>query len=101
TIYNGVNTEYFKPINNNYLREKFQLDKETLVLTTISRFNKEKGHSFLIEGINELKNYFEGFKLLLVGDGEEENFIKQKVDRYNLNEHIMFLGYREDILQIL
>lgn len=100
-IYNGVDTKYYKPIENNFLKSKMSLNDSTLVLTTISRFNKEKGHSFLIDGIRELEKYIENFKLILVGEGEEQEAIKQKVKKYGLEEYIKFLGYREDILGIL
>lgn len=100
-IYNGVDIDYYKPIENCTLKKELGLNKNTLVLTTVSRFNKEKGHSFLMEGVKELKNHIEDFKLLLVGSGEEEQFIKQKVEDYGLEESVLFLGYREDILEIL
>lgn len=100
-IYNGVDTKYYKPIEDNYLRRELCLNKNTLVLTTISRFNKEKGHDFLIEVIRELRKNIEDFKVLLVGEGEEEDKIKQKVEEYGLRDYIIFLGYREDILEIL
>lgn len=100
-IYNGVDTDRYKPIENCPLKEELGLNENILVLTTVSRFNKEKGHSFLIEGIKELKNYMKDFKLLLVGSGEEEKFIKQKVENCGLEEFVLFLGYREDIIDIL
>lgn len=101
TIYNGVDTEYFKPIKDSFLRQELNINEKTLVLTTISRFNKEKGHSFLIDAIRELKNHIKDFKLLLVGEGEEEDIVREKVEKYNLNDNIIFLGYKENILPIL
>ena len=100
-IYNGVDTNYFKPMEDNSIRDRLSIEDDTLLLATISRFNREKGHDFLIEGIKELKTYISNFKALLVGEGEEQDFIKEKVKRYNLEEQVAFLGYREDIPQIL
>ena len=100
-IYNGVDINYFRPAEDSTLREQLSIDNGTLVLTTISRFNKAKGHDFLIEGLKELKTYTSDFKALLVGVGEEEDFIKEKVRKYDLETQVVFLGYREDIPQIL
>lgn len=100
-IYNGVDTDYFKPVEDSSIREELNIGKNTLVLTTISRFNKDKGHYFLIEGLKELTNYITDFKVLLVGEGEEQSFIKEKVKEYSLEDHIFFLGYRKDIPEIL
>ena len=100
-IYNGVDTDYFKPREGNTIRNKLSIKDDILLLTTISRFNKEKGHDFLIEGLKELKNHILNFKVLLVGDGEEQEVIKEKVKKYDLENQVIFLGYREDIPQIL
>ncbi|GFN34310.1 glycosyltransferase [Tepidimicrobium xylanilyticum] len=100
-IYNGVDTDYFKPLGDGFIRDELNIEKDTLVLTTISRFRKEKGYSFLIEGLNELKKYIANFKALLVGEGEDQGFIREKVKEYDLENHVIFLGYREDIPEIL
>ncbi len=99
-IYNGVDTNYFVPMEGT-LREQLSINSDTLVLTTVSRFNKAKGHDFLIEGLKELERHISDFKVLLAGVGEEQDFIEQKVKKYGLEEQIIFLGYREDIPQIL
>lgn len=93
-IYNGVDTDYFKPI-------KSSCKTEELVLTTVSRFNQEKGHRFLIEVLNKLVDHLPNFKIQLVGEGEEVNYIKEKVKKYNLEDKVIFLGFREDIPKIL
>ena len=100
-IYNGVDTEYFRPMEGGSIRDELNIGKDTLVLTTVSRFNQEKGHSFLIEGLKELKTHISNFKALLVGEGEEEDFIRQKVKEYDLQNQVIFLGYRDDIPEIL
>lgn len=100
-IYNGVDTAYFKPRKDVSIRKELNIGKDTLVLTTVSRFNKEKGHHFLVEVLRELTNYITDFKVLLVGEGEEKAFIQEKVRKYNLGKHVLFLGYRDDIPEIL
>ena len=100
-IYNGVDTDYFKPRQDSYIREEFQINKDTLVLTTVARFHEDKGHRFLIEALSGLAINFLDFKMILVGHGEEEPSIRQMVKDHGLEEHVIFLGYREDIVHIL
>ncbi|KNF09180.1 N-acetyl-alpha-D-glucosaminyl L-malate synthase [Gottschalkia purinilytica] len=101
TIYNGVDTEYFKPIAVNNIREEFNIDKDELLLITAARFEKIKGHDFLIDGLYELKNKGIQFKCLLVGDGSEKNNLENKIKELELEENIIFTGYREDIPSLL
>lgn len=102
TVLNGVDTEYFKPTYNGNIREELGLEKDDVLLTTVSRFQEIKGHDFLIDVLNELKmNYDIKFKALLVGDGEEMDNIKNKVHNLNLENQVIFAGYREDIPRIL
>ncbi len=99
-IYNGVDTDYFKA-GDSSIREELSISEDALLLTTVSRFNRDKGHDFLIDVLDELKNHMENFKVMLVGDGEEKHFIQRKVEKYGLENHVIFLGHREDIPEIL
>lgn len=100
-IYNGIDTDYFRPKKSNNIREELIIDKDTLLLTTVSRFHKDKGHEFLVQVLKELKNREIKFKMLLVGDGEEKQGIQSEIIKFNLTEEVIFLGYREDIPEIL
>ena len=99
-IYNGVDTKYFKYIENG-IREELSVPSDTLLLTTIARFHKEKGHSFLMDALKELKEYIPNFRALLLGEGKERDTIEDMMEEYGLDEQIMILGYTGDIIRIL
>ena len=99
-IYNGVDTDYFRFIDSD-IREKLSIPRDTLLLATISRFHKDKGHDFLVEVLKELKNHISNFKALLVGEGDEKASMEKKVEEYGLDSQVIFLGHRDDILKIL
>lgn len=102
TVLNGVDTDYFKPVYEGNIRKELGIKKDDLLLTTVSRFQRVKGHDFLIDVLNELKNNYDiKFKALLVGDGEEMERIKRKVKDLDLTDNVIFAGYREDIPSIL
>ncbi|PKD16761.1 hypothetical protein APR41_08115 [Salegentibacter salinarum] len=71
------------------------------VLSHIGGFAPEKNHSGLLEIFNELKIQFPNIQLLLIGKGRLENEIKDEVRKLNLEDSVHFLGYRNDVLEIL
>ena len=60
------------------------------------RFVKQKNHDFLIDVFNEYHTKNPDSKLLLVGTGPLEEKIKDKVEKLNLSDSVLFLGQRED-----
>ena len=77
---------------------------DELVITSIGRIIKWKGQHILIEAINLLKEKLGNFKVLFVGpddDGigsaEYKKELQQLAVQYNLSDHIIFTGNRDDI----
>jgi glycosyltransferase involved in cell wall biosynthesis len=60
-----------------------------------------KGHGYLIEAIPCLLESFPNLKLLLAGDGDLRESLKHLSQRLNVDQHISFLGSRNDIAEIL
>ena len=99
-IYNGIN---FSKTNSSIEIEKNQDD---FVITSVARLIPYKGHMYLIEIANELIKKSTKFKFLIVGDTLSsyafyEKSVKQKVIDLGLENHIKFLGFREDVMSIL
>ena len=53
-----------------------------------------KGIPFLVKGFEQIINNNINAKLFLVGDGEEENKLKEYISELNLKQHVVFLGYK-------
>jgi len=71
------------------------------VLIHIAGFVPEKNHNGLIDIFNRTLKNIPGIQLLLTGKGNLEEKTKQKVKDLNLSQNVHFLGYRNDILEIL
>ena len=67
--------------------------KKNPVITTLARVEKRKGHKFIINAINELKDQFPNLIYLIAGKGPYLNHIKSYVENLNLQEYILFLGW--------
>ena len=63
------------------------------VITTLARVEKRKGHIYIINAINELKEEFPNLIYLIAGKGPYLNNIKNQVKRLNLSENVFFLGW--------
>ncbi len=102
-IYNGVPYEdVLYDASNSAIRKEFGIDENTFVFVSLTRFTSEKGNLFLLKSILELKKHAEKpFKLFLVGEGEEIELCKQFAQQNNLNENVIFAGYRTDPYEFL
>lgn len=101
-INNGIDTEKFcydKKVRKD-MRESLNLDNK-FVIGHIGRFNKQKNHDFIIEIFKEIYNQDKNAILMLVGKGDLESTIYNKVKEYKLQEAVLFLGLREDISPLL
>jgi glycosyltransferase involved in cell wall biosynthesis len=97
---NAIDVEKFK-FNEEYKQEiKMALGIKTkYVVGHIGRFAPPKNHSFIIELFKELVNINNDCTLVLIGNGELENEIKQRVKENSLNEKIVFVDFQEDIFK--
>lgn len=96
-IYNGIDSIY-KPTKNNKVlnryKKKFGFKDNFIVY--LSGANPRKNHERLIKAFRKFKSkYKNDFKLLLVGEGNEENIIhlKNLTKEMYLSNNIIFAGY--------
>lgn len=71
--------------------------KDEFVIGHVGRFAFQKNHDFLIEVFKEIVKINDNVKLLLIGIGELEDTIKDKVNNLGLKDKVIFTGKREDI----
>ncbi len=101
-ITNGIELNKFKfnPEIRNKVRKIFQLEN-SFIIGHIGTFNEIKNHSFLIDVFNELVKINPNAVLLLVGEGELFDQMKEKVSFLGLTKKIFFLGRRNDVDELL
>lgn len=85
----------------NYIHDELNLSKDIKLITHIGRFVEAKNHDFIIEVFDKVLKKDNTYRLLLVGQGELMESIKNKVAEYNLQRYVYFLGLRSDINKIL
>jgi glycosyltransferase involved in cell wall biosynthesis len=71
------------------------------VITHIGGFVEEKNHNGLINIFKRILENVPNTQLILIGKGTLEEKIKLKVKELNIQDNVHFLGYRNDVLDIL
>lgn len=100
---NGIECDKFKFSSNvrNQIREELNLDKDSLIVGHVGRFNHQKNHLFLLEVFAQLTKTIPNAKLLLAGGGILQFNIEEKIKELHLEEKVKLLGIREDIHLLL
>ena len=90
---NAINEEQFryKPVVRKKIREELKINDE-FVIGHIGRFVEQKNHIFLIDVFNSVLSVLPEAKLLLVGAGELQNLIYEKVQKLNIEKSVIFTG---------
>lgn len=98
-VHNAVDLERFKFDENvrKKIRKEFDIEDETLVIGHVGRFTNQKNHEFLIDVFKEILLKNNNSKLLLIGVGEKESLIREKVKIFNLEEKVIFAGFKNNV----
>lgn len=97
-LFNAVDPEYWRKPEASTLRGELGISEDTFVLLCASRFAHDKGHSYLVRTMAELKNLTDRkFICILAGDGPLLDEIKKLTTEMNLEKDILFIGFRKDI----
>jgi len=88
----SVNTNVFYPRDKLRCREILNLPKTTKVFTFIGRLAEVKGIPFLFDAMLEIRKIYSDSLLLLVGDGEGLESLRNLVRKMALQDHVCFLG---------
>ena len=98
-IYNGVDTEKFKPRSNRAeLRREFGLEEDKKIVLFVGRLYHRKGLEVLLRSIPPVLKDFNNVKFVISGKGfkkKEEN-LRKLAKQLDIEDHVTFLGYVPD-----
>ena len=67
----------------------------------IGRLTVQKNFKFLIESFNELIKKNKLINLVIIGDGEQFNFLKNMINEYGVEKNIRLVGYKDNVFKYL
>lgn len=101
-INNAIQTKdyAFDEAVRNEIRKEYKLE-DKYVIGHVGRFQYQKNHEFLVDVFNEYLKLDNKAVLMLVGQGEGEEAIRQKVADLGIAGNVMFMGVRSDVNKLL
>jgi GalNAc-alpha-(1->4)-GalNAc-alpha-(1->3)-diNAcBac-PP-undecaprenol alpha-1,4-N-acetyl-D-galactosaminyltransferase len=76
-------------------------ETEGKLIVSVGRFAPEKGHRYLIEALNLLKQQNVAWRCTFLGEGKLEAELRALVTEYGLSEQVTFPGFCEDVFSVL
>lgn len=83
------------------LRTELGLSGFSPVLLNVGRLVPQKGQVYLVEAMARVVQELPEARLLIAGDGNLMSSLTQLRDRLGLQQHVTFLGQRDDIKELL
>lgn len=84
-----------------YYRKEFKAENKVQFIN-VARHESAKAQNILLDALHEIDELKAQYILLLVGrEGHLTKEIKQKIDKYDLNQVVKVLGHRNDVPKLL
>ena len=86
----GVNPKEFKPSRKEILTEKAGVDSGKVILT-VARLHPNKGLTYLLQAISQLIEGFPSLRLVILGRGPQEDWLRGMINLLKLESHVVLL----------
>lgn len=102
-IHNAVNKAPFENIviDADEKRREFSIRKDTKIIGSVGRLSTLKGFSVFIEAIPLVLKEYQNVIFMMVGDGDLRNDLKNMAKEKDIEQYVIFTGWRNDIPQIM
>lgn len=80
TIHNGIREASYKFYSRDEARKKLGLNEKSFIVGTIGEFHKNKGHRYLIEAAENLKD----LEFVIIGFGEEKERLLGQISKLKI-----------------
>jgi glycosyltransferase involved in cell wall biosynthesis len=104
TIYNGIDVQSYTDCSLTREAARIRLglpNKEVFVYGTVGRLAETKGQRILLEAFARVYEKYPKSWLVIAGKGRLESELRALAIELNIQERVLFLGYRTDIPEIL
>lgn len=102
TIYSGIEfTHYVAERTPAEMKRQLDLDDAWPIVGSVGRLCAQKAQHYLVEAVALLREQYPRLRLLLVGEGELRALLEQRVRELDLSPHVLLLGERDDIADLL
>ncbi|MDO8141019.1 MAG: glycosyltransferase family 4 protein [Candidatus Brocadiales bacterium] len=102
-IYNGVDIESIekRKVDRIQKRKEIGVDSDCFLVVTAGRLVPVKGQSYLIAAFAQVVREIPNIRLVFLGDGELKDELLGHTKTLGLENHVRFLGMRNDVPEII
>jgi glycosyltransferase involved in cell wall biosynthesis len=107
TVYSGMKLDKFYDVREKIDYEKKQrelgINSGQFVIGNVARLETRKGHKFLLDAFKKvtIERKDHPLKLLIIGEGEDREKLENYTKELNLEDKVIFTGYREDVGELM
>jgi L-malate glycosyltransferase len=100
-VHDGVDPRRVASGDRRRGRQSLGLDDNRRLLLTVATLTDHKGHRYLLDALPHVVKKFPDAVVALAGDGELRQPLQEQVERLGLSPHIRFLGFRNDVPDLI
>ena len=82
-------------------RSEMKADLDSKQIIAVGRFIAQKGFDLLIEAFSLIASKYPDWHVLIVGEGQDENYLKNEIHRNSLEDKILLIKPRKDIQNLI
>lgn len=99
---NGIDSSKFiyNFATRNKIRDEYKM-KDKFVVGHVGRFHPQKNHTFLLDIFKKIVEKKPNAMLMLVGEGDLEGKIKNKINDLQLTNNVIFTGNKANVNELL
>ena len=101
----GIDTGRFGSgsVSRQEKRQALGFSEEDFLILTVAEMTKNKNHSTVLRALARMKETpeFETIRYLICGRGENEENLRREAEELGISDHVVFLGYRQDVPDLL
>jgi D-inositol-3-phosphate glycosyltransferase len=97
-IYNGVDTDYFHPVNKGESRKKLGLPKNRKIILSVRRLVYKNGLDTLIESVSLVARDHPNILFVVAGKGPSRKLIEDRIKELGIDANIKLAGFVPDSL---
>lgn len=82
-------------------RQALDLPRDALIIGTVGRLVRVKGHTYLLQAFARLKARYPSIHLAIIGQGRESGPLRAEAEKLGVSDSVHLPGFREDALQYI
>jgi glycosyltransferase involved in cell wall biosynthesis len=101
-VYSGVDLEKFENREEPpSLREELGISEDTLLVGNVAALAPHKDYPTFVRTAKRIIDSGAKVRFLAIGDGPSRKLVEQCIAELGMEEHVLLLGFRKDIIDIL